>query len=216
MGSLVCKLTKAASGEDRRGVAATTPQATWTYISLLEMAVAALSPSNTWRWFYRYQVGNDVHTIQCRTPDGSNGEGAAQRIALFLQAIAPAMFQMNTVDFNYSAQGSNVRLPFITSAFAASYGTGVPTGQQSPFGLAFPGRSAQGHKCRVYLIGSKLQGDNNFRYTTTENVDVAAARTVLLNSQPNFFCGIDGQRVNWYLYATSKQNDHFIKKRRGA
>lgn len=179
------------------------------------MPLPELAPSNTERWFYRYSVGNDVHTLMVRTKDNAQASAVVASINSLMLAAAPFMFLASTVDLQRSLKGSDVRLPQDGTGLAGSYGTNVPSGHDSVFALTFPGRGQTGRKARVMFLGVKLFGDNNYRYTPAENTAVAAVINELNAGDENIYLAIDGTNANWYQYATSKQNDHYVGKRRG-
>lgn len=175
-----------------------------------------LPPEGTDRYFLKYSCGNDIHTIMMRTLGGGNPAGARVSFHDFMNALSPILYLCTLISCDHAAAGSNVRLPIGLGGLTSSYGSGTPTPVQSVFGLAFPGRSATGHKARVYVMPTKLQGDNNYKYDVAENTAVAAAILVLNQAAAGFWMAIDGSDVGWYNYATSKQNDHYVNKRRGA
>lgn len=178
--------------------------------------MAALNPNNTERWYLTYQQGTLEHTITMRTRDGITLATVQAAFDAFMTACNPLLWLSTTTQLNRSLKGTNVRLPQDLGPLAGTYGTVVPNSRDAVFGLAFPGRSVLGHKARVYPIGVKLQGDNNFVYTAAEVAGVSAAITALNAGDTNFWVGIDGEAVNWYPYATSKMNDHYVNKARGA
>lgn len=179
------------------------------------MALPKLAPSNTERWFFRYDVGNDRHTLMVRTKDGIGASAVVAAINALMTAASPFMYLASTVDLQRSLKGSDVRLPQDGTGLAGSYGAGTPSGQQSVFGLTFPGRGQTGRKARVMFLGVKLFGDNNYKYTAAEVAGVAAVIAELNAGDENIYLAIDGTNANWYSYATSKQNDHYVGKRRG-
>lgn len=177
--------------------------------------MAALPPSNTERWYLSYSVGTFVHTITMRTQTGITLATVQAAFDAFMTALNPVLFLATTIGLNRSNVGSNVRLPQDLGPLAGTYGNLVPSPRNSVYGLAFPGRSVEGHKTRVYVIGTNLQGDDNYRYTATENANINNAVIALNSGAGAFWLGIDGNEANWYPYATSKQNDHFIGELRG-
>jgi hypothetical protein len=163
-----------------------------------------------------YRVGADDHTLMMRTPDATTEATAVVELNAFMAALAPILWLTTSISLERSAKGSNKRFSAVPSGLTTSWGTGTPNGQQSVFGLAFPGRSVGGSKTRVYVIPVKLQGDDNYLYTTAENTAIAAAVAVMNSGGADAWIGVDGTASGWYNYATSKQNDHYVKKRRGA
>lgn len=179
------------------------------------MPLPPLDPSNTERWFYKYSSGGFFHTIMMRTVDGITREAVVGAYADFLTAISDAFYLCTTISLDRADRGSNIRLPQSLDDLPGSFGALNPAPVDSPYALAFPGRSVAGRKARVYLVGTKLKGDANYRYGYAENAAVAAGIDSLNTNGADMWLGIDGQPCNWYQYATAKQNDHFIGRLRG-
>jgi len=179
------------------------------------MALVALPGSNTERWYYKYSCGSFFHTITMRTVDLITREAVVGAFNDFIGALSPQMWTSTTISLDRSLRGSNIRLPQSMTGLVASFGTGSPAPKDTVYGLAFPGRSVAGRKTRVYLVGTKLVGDNNYRYSGNEVVDVGNAISSLNENGADMWLGIDGESANWYAYATAKQNDHFIGELRG-
>lgn len=177
--------------------------------------MAAHDPKANRRYFFTYQANIDQHTMMMRCSDTVGGPAAQSAFTAIFNALAPQLWLTTPVKLEIAFAGSDVRLPVAGTSFPTSWGAGVPSLRDSVYGIAFPGRGSLGAKSRVYVIPTKLQGDNNYRYNNGESAPIDAVIAYLNSSAPELWWAADGTKAAWYSYATSKQNDHFVGRRRG-
>jgi hypothetical protein len=180
------------------------------------MAVEALNPFNTERWFYDYSVYGDQHSLMMRVDSPRSATEAAEQIDAFLSAIAGNLVEITTVGLRVALAGSNITNAQGTAGLAATYGSGAGSDINAPLQVTFTGRSSDGHKSRVGIFGWLSQTDSSWRITVAEDADVASGVSILQGLSPSgFFVSISGAAAEWHGYANIGYNDHWIKERRG-
>jgi len=180
------------------------------------MAVPAIDPANTQRYFYDYSIGGDQHTLLVRCTADVGLSDAIVQIDAFLDALDAGMNEIVTVGLRHAEIGSNITNPVDTDGLLPTYGSGVMPVINRPLQVTFTGRSGDGHKAHVGMFGWDAQTDDSWRYTTAENATVTAAVAALTAAGgAGVFCSITGQRVLWHAYMNIGYNDHWIKEARG-
>lgn len=179
------------------------------------MAVTALPPTNTQRWFYDYTVEGDQHSLMMRSANDITPAEAAEAIDLFLLAIDGELVEITTVGLRVAEAGSNITNPASPTGLSATYGSGSGVIINAPLQVTFVGRSADGHKARVGIFGWNGQTDDSWRMTIAENAGVAAEVTNLNSlSAAGLFVSISGEGALWKPYANIGYNDHWVKRAR--
>jgi len=175
------------------------------------MPLTPLPPSNTKRYKMRYTVGGVGHSITARCSSSQNDTTALGFFNALFAAIA-ASLGSNTVwtQPEVADEGSDV--------FNAVGGWSPLTGTGSsvaavdrPRALCFAGRTVNGRKTKAFLYGMT----SGFTTPDTYEEDPIVTATIqdfrdLLQSQADFWLGIDGVKPTWYQRITIKTNDHFV------
>jgi len=181
------------------------------------MAIPALPPTSTERWFYDYTANGVQHTLIMRTADEHEAADAADALNTFLTAISGNLSEIETVGLRVARIGSNITLPQATTGLSATYGDTPGSAINVPLQVTFTGKSTDGHKARVGIFGWLSQTDSSWRITRGEDADVAAGLDALADlSTGGYFVGISGHAVIWNQYANIGYNDHWVKNRRKA
>lgn len=183
------------------------------------MPVVALPPSNTPRYFVDYFANGAGHTLQLRY---AGDESAPPPDSFFITLVAGWLSQLAPLmpsDFEvtgarYSPKGTDVTLP-ATAPSGVTTGGGSPASGERPAFLTFVGRSSQGRKVKVMLLGASASAASeggafsNYRVLTSENVDVADAYAVL---QSIATVAIDGSPITWYEYVNVGYSAYWQKR----
>jgi hypothetical protein len=176
------------------------------------MALPPLPESNTERYWLRYNMDGQEHTLQQRVPTGHPSSAVVSAYDQFLVAMAPSLWQIDIVGLERAVIGSNVRNPVVWTG-AVSYGLGAPTDITQATTYSFTGRSNDGRKIRAFLFGAKNIGQDDFRTESTESSDIANA-VFVLNGLPNGFLSISGLKPVFHAYANINLNQHWVKELR--
>lgn len=175
------------------------------------MPVLPLPETNTKRYRLRYSVRGQQHSMQSRTSDAQSDANAVAYFNTCVIALQPilgsnvAFYGVEVAD-----KGSNVFNP--VGGFTAATGTADPTTViLSPYAWCFPGRTNGGRKSKVFVYGFA----GNYGLPATYEEDPISSAPLqgfqgLLNSQSDFWLGIDGLKPVWYFRLTVKANDHFV------
>ena len=181
------------------------------------MALPALDPTNTERWWLDYSANDTVHSMLMRTQDEISAIDAAEAYDLFLTAIAGNLTTISIVGLRHAAVGSNITNPEPITGLAATYGSGVGSTINTPLQITFPGRSRDGRKMFVSVFGWISANDTNWRINTGEDSDVAAGVGVLNSlAAGGRFCTISGATTIFKPYANVGFNDYWVGQLRGA
>lgn len=176
------------------------------------MALPALDPTNTERWFLDYTAQGVAHTVIMRVAAPQDASDVAAAFHTFLTALAEGLVEVSIVGLRKAAAGSNVTVPQSTSGLDPSYGTVSPSDVNKPLQVTFTGRSNDGRKTRVGMFGYFTQNDASWRKTVAEENEVADTVDALGTlSAGGFFVSISGARVFWHQYMNLGYNDHFVK-----
>jgi len=183
------------------------------------MPLPPLDSNNTGRYWVDYTANGRAHTIMFRFPLPIPGPGPGSTflsdVVNFLEAIAPLMPTDFAVgDARYAPATSNISIntfaPVVTVA-----GTYTPEASDVPAFISFVGRSVQGYRTRLYLLGAGLDPSDggadeaNYRLTAGENATVDAAVAVLAGSE---FVTVDGEGAVWKTYANLGYHAYWQKK----
>jgi len=180
------------------------------------MAVPAIDPANTQRYYYDYSVYAEQHTMIVRCHESVGLSDAKIAIDDFLTSLGDDIVEITTVGLRHSEIGSNVTNPVDADGLAATYGSGAGSAINAPLQITFTGRDGSGHKCRVGLFGWASQTDSSWRTTTAESATVLAAVASLTSGGAlGVFYTINAQRPIWHPYMNLGYNDHWVKVERG-
>lgn len=179
------------------------------------MAVPALPPSNTARYFYDYSVYGEQHALIARVGPEVGLSDFVLYLDGFLTEFSAGSVQITTVGLRHSEQGSNVTNPVDTTGLSSTYGTGSGDPINKPLQSTFTGRDGAGHKCRVGMFGWEAQTDTQWRYLTTDSSIVLACIASLESAGvAGVFWTINGSRPLWHPYMNVGYNDHWVKQER--
>lgn len=172
--------------------------------------MAPLAYNNTGLVFVDYASCGEDHTMQLRYgSDGSIEECLSLADTLF-NAMDSSLQLVTIIGARQQAIHTNFSLP-VTWTGAATYGSGVGDHYKSAWFADFVGRSSGGRRVRVAMFGLAADFDGtskDYRYSTTESVDVADA-VAALEANPNACVAIDGLVASWHQYANIGQNAYW-------
>lgn len=172
----------------------------------------ALSPSNTARFKYRYNDGFNEHSLIMRA-NSDSVSGASGVIGDFLTAHNAVIAEITTVGLEYAVSGSDIFNP-VTWFGEATYGTGTLAAVDRPYTYSYSGRSAGGHKVKVFLFANNVHGTASWRIPSSTGNFVEAALAALIEDGA-FFRAIDGLVPVWNQYTNQGANDHWMRLARG-
>jgi len=179
------------------------------------MPLTPLPADNTKRYKLLYTVGPNNHSMTSRC---SNAQIDATAVSHF-QAVAATLqsFVGSNVVFlgvEVAAQGSNVFNP--VGGFTPVTGTAAAVSDVNyPRAVCIAGRTSGGRKTKVFVYGA----GNAYSFVASYEEDPLTTVQLqgfqgLLNSQSDFWLGIDGVKPTWYFRCTQKTNDHYVDKAR--
>jgi hypothetical protein len=179
------------------------------------MPLSPLPEDNTKRYKLLYAVAGQNHSMQSRCSDAQDDSTAVGHMTAIAASVLT--FVGDNVSFlgvSVALAGSNVFNP--VGGFTPVTGSGATLGQINfPRAICFPGRTTGGRKTKVFLFGAQ----NSYNTPNTYEEDPLTTSELqgfqgLLNSQTDFWLGIDGIKPTWYFRMTIKQNDHYVDAQR--
>lgn len=175
------------------------------------MPLIPLPADNTKRYKMIVSVAGMLHGLTSRCSAAQNDAVANGHMLACFAALAPSLGSNTTwVDLEVALQGSNVFNS--TGTWTPAVGTaGTVDAVDYPRAMCFPGRTTNGRKTKAYIYGIA----SGFNTPATYEQDPLTSATLqgfqgLLNSQTDFWLGIDGVKPSWYFRCTIKQNDHYV------
>jgi len=148
-----------------------------------------------------------------RVDDLGEIEAIETAIGAFLTAVGGLVGSSLITAVRGQNAGSNVSFPFpISSLVGVTFGTGSTNSETVPFFVDFVGRSTGGRRVRLTLFG-KSGSLSDYKLTTSESTEVAAA-LVVLNNATGTFLSIDGLQPFWYPYADVGVNAYWQRQQR--
>jgi hypothetical protein len=185
------------------------------------MPLPPLDPNNTQRYFVDYTANGHEHTAVFRYSVGAapGAPSAAQidKVELFLDAIAPLMpTDFAIVGAYYTLAGSNITQVWLAPVLTVA-GTYTPKAGDAASMYSFTGRSADGRKSRISMIGVGYGNDeittgNKWRLTGADKTEIADALAILDGSN---FLAIGGQIAAWHDYANVGVHRYWQDELRG-
>jgi len=184
--------------------------------------MADFAPNFTPRYRTKYAVSGATHHMTVRVARGvTDFSGIATKVGAFLDAFAAGILPDFTIlGAEAAITDSDVFLPVDPPTFGG--GTADDAGLTSAIKAAqmsFPGRGAGGTRSIIYLYGTAFAPNvvtgtrADFRITSAENADVAAAITAWSELAPAIVAN-DNSVVSFYNYVNIKYNDHWVRKAR--
>jgi len=181
------------------------------------MPLTPLPEDNTKRYKLIYTVGADEHAMTSRCSSSQSDGNALTYFADLGVAILPSCGPNVTwVNLEVAAQGSNVFN--IVGGWTPAVGSAADDVDDvdKPRSVCFPGRTTGGRRTKVFVYGVS----SGFVTPSTYDQDPLTSAGFqafqgLLESQTDFWLGIDGIKPTWYFRCTIKDNDHWVDSRRG-
>jgi hypothetical protein len=181
------------------------------------MPLTPLPEDNTKRYKMLYTVEEDNHSLTARCATTmtdataiSNFEDAFAALATFLGT------NVSWNDLQVALLGSNVFNPVGGWTPTAGAAAGVVGELDQPRSVCFPGRTTGGRKSKAFIYGvfSTYITPDSYEEDPLTSTEFQAFRG-LLNSQSDFWLGIDAIKPSWYNRCTIKANDRWVDGRRG-
>jgi hypothetical protein len=148
----------------------------------------------------------------------SSGQIDSQAITYFNACFAALQSSLGTnttwAGVQVALQGSDVFNPI--AGWTPVSGSGaIVQPVDTPRALSFVGRTSNGRKSRVFVFGVT----SSFVTPPTYEQDPLTTAGFqgfqgLLNSQNDFWLGIDGVKPVWYFRVNVKTNDHYVDLKR--
>lgn len=175
------------------------------------MPLTPLPEDNTKRYKLIYTVGTFQHSITSRCSASQNDATALGHFAAVGAAMQPAFgTNVTLVNVEVALLGSNVFN--IVGGWTPIVGTSSPVSVlDSPRAVCFPGRTTGGRKAKAFWYGvtSSYVTPNAYSEDPLVSPEFQGFQG-LLNSQGDFWLGIDGIKPSWYFRCTIKPNDHYV------
>jgi len=176
-----------------------------------------LPEDNTKRYKLIYTVEEDQHSMTARCSSSQTDAQAVTNFNDLFAAVGASLgSNVSWVNLEVAAQGSNVFN--VVGGFTPLVGTGGAVSEiDQPRSICFPGRTSGGRRTKVFLYGF----DSAFATPDSYDQNPLTTATLqgfqgLLQSQSDFWLGIDGVKPTWYFRCTFKANDHWVDGRRSA
>lgn len=174
--------------------------------------MAPLPHNNTGIFYLDYSAEGFDHTMEIRFGASSSALEAAGVADAFLSAVSGQLFLHTIIGARVQDIGTNVSYPVEWDG-DATYGSGTEGAYATAIYMSFVGRSLDGRRCRIYLLGAKNvadPGDHNYRYDTTASW--VAGGLAALEALPACPVSISGDVVNWKQYANVGINAYWRNK----
>lgn len=173
--------------------------------------MAPIPPENTKRYRMDYTVAGQLHGMTARCSSAQTDATAISYFNALFGAIGSSLSTATTWQtLQVAVQGSTIFNPVAGWTPQTGSGSGIST-INYPRSLCFPGRTPTARRAKVFVYGI---GDGYSMPATYEEDPIVtatfAAFQALLNSQSDFWLGIDNVKAVWYNRITVKQNDHFV------
>lgn len=184
--------------------------------------MADFAPNFTARYRLKYTSLGKSHSMLWRQSSAvTTGETIAEKVGLFLDDLAPILFNDFTITgADFALADSDVFLPSFVPAFGGGDVPIVGAAQSdAAVSLSFVGRSILGGKARMFLYGTntgaivRTDDSNDFRLTSAEDASISAA-IVRLNETGPIIVANDDSEVVWYEYVNIKYNDRWVRRMR--
>lgn len=174
----------------------------------------ALDPSNTARAFVVYTNNGDQHTVMTRYDSSLVSEtDAIDAMASLFAAAAGSLYETTIDRAEFSVMGSNVRLPTAWTG-DPTYGSGSSTAQDRDNLWSWTGKSDDGRRFRLELLGIKTTVPGNFRQARAPS-NLADAVLDVIESFSTIFLTISGGRPTMNQYANAGDSDVWKQNHRG-
>jgi hypothetical protein len=179
------------------------------------MPLSPLPEDNTKRYKLIYTCEEDEHSLTSRCSSSQTDGQAVINFSDCFAALA-SVLGANTTWVNLMVALSGSSVFNAVAGWSPLVGTGGAVSElDQPRAVCFPGRTAGGRKSKAFLFGVSSAYITPDTYAENPLVDARfQGFQGLLNSQSDFWLGIDGLKPVWYFRATIKGNDHWIDGRR--
>lgn len=176
--------------------------------------MSPVDPSNTARVFVVYTTNGDQHTVSARYDSELMTPADAVAVMSDLFTAAAGSLYETTIDrAEHSEVGSNVRLP-VTWSGDATYGSGTSTAQDRDNLWSWTGKSEDGRRFRLELLGIKTTVPGNFRQARAA-ANLADAVLTILEGVTPIFLTITGGTPIFNQYANAGDSDVWKQNHRG-
>jgi len=179
------------------------------------MPLTPLPADNTKRYKLIYTVEEDTHSMTARC---SSSQTDANAITYFADLFAPMEDALGSnvtwANLEVALEGSNVFN--VVGGWTPLVGGSDPVNEvDQPRSLCFSGRTTGGRKTKVFVYGvtSAFATPDSYAQDPLTTASFEGFQG-LLNSQSDFWLGIDGIKPTWYFRLTVKPNDHWVDARR--
>lgn len=186
------------------------------------MPLPPLAANNTARYFVRYTANARNHIVQFRYDDGGVSAPPSLQMMIDLVVFFNAMRTFMPTDYAmveawYIASGDIVSVPAGVPLLVLA-GTQPIQISEAPGYFTFVGRSTDGRKVRLFLLGAGMTPAadqsylSNYRITASEDANIAAAIAALDASE---VVAIGGLEPLWKGYVNCGYNAYWQKEMRG-
>ena len=178
------------------------------------MALPALPPDNTARYWLNYSAAGIDHSLQMRVAPPFNDAGALINFNSFLDELDPLIATNVTFDgVEFAAAGSNVRNP--VAGWVARSGAGGYTlsGDNRALQLSFVGRSVDGRKAKWQMWGVAVPSDGDFRLEAGDSAALDGAIAIIA-AGVRYWTTISGLAPVMHTYSNYGFNDHTVRQLR--
>lgn len=182
--------------------------------------MAPLAPDNTGRFYVDYHANGHDHTAMFRFNDGGSGvpdAGFVENVLAFFEDAASFFpTDAEVIGFRVSAAGSPVSNTY-SAVPPAIAGSNPPSVAVAPAYIDFVGRSPDGRRVRVALMGvavNPVQSGgvfSNYRLTAVEDARIATLVTDLANMEA---VTISNQIAVWKGYGNLGYNAYWQRQAR--
>ena len=175
------------------------------------MALPALPPENTERWWIIYSNNGVEHRTMARTLVGLTAAQMSVNFGNLFTALNGVLNVTTILGMEKAAKGSNVRNPQTYSGpGSVGSGTEVDTDGRAR-AWSFVGRSTNGRKSRLFIFGGKTFTEGDYRIDGSESAAILAAISAL-QTPAAAFLSIDELKPVWSNYVNIGYSDHWIKQ----
>lgn len=175
--------------------------------------MAPLPTESTARYWIDYTTSYGSHSMQFRVGTGATDEG----FQLFAQGLLDLLTPVLTVGWavtgvRRASDNSTISLP-ATVSLSADVSTTPLLETDAPRFVSWVGRGPAGRRVRLYLYGSTIGIDKNYRKTFNE-LPLIQAVVNHFNDNPTYVRTIAEDVPIWNRYANLGYNAYFQRKRR--
>lgn len=177
--------------------------------------MAPLADNLTARLFVRYSAGGVDHVFLVRALGAVSPADVVNQARAFITALLPSLG--TNVEFSgadYSAPNTNFSTPVdFGTPLVGTVVTAQVQGITVPNFVSFVGRDAAGRRARINIFGWVATQEGDYRVEAGDNVDLDAARAVLV-ANTTVFLSAAGLKPVWKNYYNIGRNAYWQRKQR--